>query len=80
MTVVTEDDPTEITIPVPCLQYVIGSGAVYVAANATVTDVEALCAVESEGISGAITGRAIYEGSLDFASAQARADELSESD
>eukprot|EP01012_Entosiphon_sulcatum_P063253 TRINITY_DN9041_c0_g1_i1.p1 TRINITY_DN9041_c0_g1~~TRINITY_DN9041_c0_g1_i1.p1 ORF type:complete len:2193 (+),score=293.80 TRINITY_DN9041_c0_g1_i1:284-6862(+) len=40
VTVVSEDDPTEITIPVPCLQYVIGSGAIYVASNATVTDVD----------------------------------------
>jgi phosphoribosylformimino-5-aminoimidazole carboxamide ribotide isomerase len=40
-------------------------------------DVRALCAVEHEGITGAITGRAIYEGSLDFAAAQALADELS---
>ena len=39
-------------------------------------DIEALCAVEDEGIIGAITGRAIYEGTLDFAAAQARADEL----
>lgn len=50
---------------------VIASGGI-----ATVTDVEALCAVEGEGITGAITGRAIYEGTLDFAKAQARADEL----
>ena len=42
----------------------------------TLTDVEALCAVEFEGITGAITGRAIYEGTLDFAAAQARADAL----
>ena len=33
-------------------------------------DVKRLCAVESEGITGAITGRAIYEGTLDFAAAQ----------
>ena len=33
-------------------------------------DVKRLCAVESEGITGAITGRAIYEGKLDFAAAQ----------
>ncbi|HET7774696.1 MAG TPA: 1-(5-phosphoribosyl)-5-[(5-phosphoribosylamino)methylideneamino]imidazole-4-carboxamide isomerase [Burkholderiaceae bacterium] len=39
-------------------------------------DVDALCAVESEGISGAILGRSIYEGTIDFAQAQARADEL----
>jgi phosphoribosylformimino-5-aminoimidazole carboxamide ribotide isomerase len=37
-------------------------------------DVKRLCAVESEGISGAITGRAIYEGRLDFAAAQKLAD------
>jgi phosphoribosylformimino-5-aminoimidazole carboxamide ribotide isomerase len=32
-------------------------------------DVRKLCAVEAEGITGAITGRAIYEGKLDFAEA-----------
>jgi phosphoribosylformimino-5-aminoimidazole carboxamide ribotide isomerase len=32
-------------------------------------DVKALMAVESEGITGCITGRAIYEGKLDFAAA-----------
>ncbi|WP_144370838.1 1-(5-phosphoribosyl)-5-[(5-phosphoribosylamino)methylideneamino]imidazole-4-carboxamide isomerase [Vogesella urethralis] len=41
-------------------------------------DVRKLCAVEGEGIEGAITGRAIYEGSIDFAAAQDLADELSE--
>lgn len=40
-------------------------------------DVRALCAVESEGVTGAITGRAIYEGTLDFQAAQALADQLS---
>lgn len=50
---------------------VIASGGI-----ATVADIEALCAVEDEGIMGAITGRAIYEGSLDFAAGQAKADEL----
>jgi len=40
-------------------------------------DIKALCAVEQEGITGAITGRAIYEGKLDFAKAQKLADELS---
>jgi phosphoribosylformimino-5-aminoimidazole carboxamide ribotide isomerase len=40
-------------------------------------DVKALCQVEHEGISGAITGRAIYEGKLDFAEAQKLADQLS---
>ena len=39
-------------------------------------DVRALCAVEDEGITGAITGRAIYEGTLDFAEGQKLADEL----
>jgi phosphoribosylformimino-5-aminoimidazole carboxamide ribotide isomerase len=39
-------------------------------------DVRALCKVEPEGIIGAITGRAIYEGKLDFAAAQKLADEL----
>ncbi len=37
-------------------------------------DVKRLCAVESEGIVGAITGRAIYEGHIDFAAAQKLAD------
>jgi len=41
-------------------------------------DVRKLCEVEAEGIEGAITGRAIYEGSIDFAAAQDLADELSE--
>ncbi|HOB47186.1 MAG TPA: 1-(5-phosphoribosyl)-5-[(5-phosphoribosylamino)methylideneamino]imidazole-4-carboxamide isomerase [Zoogloea sp.] len=54
---------------------VIASGGI-----ATLTDVDALCAVEFEGITGAITGRAIYEGTLDFAAAQARADELNGDD
>jgi phosphoribosylformimino-5-aminoimidazole carboxamide ribotide isomerase len=39
-------------------------------------DIERLCAVESEGIEGVICGRSIYTGALDFAQAQARADEL----
>lgn len=50
---------------------VIASGGI-----ASIADIEALCAVEDEGIMGAITGRAIYEGTLDFAAGQARADEL----
>ena len=37
-------------------------------------DVRALCEAEAEGILGAITGRAIYEGTLDFAEAQKLAD------
>jgi phosphoribosylformimino-5-aminoimidazole carboxamide ribotide isomerase len=39
-------------------------------------DIRALCAVASSGISGAITGRAIYEGSLNFAEGQKLADQL----
>ena len=39
-------------------------------------DIHALCAVEEEGVLGAILGRSIYEGTLDFAEAQALADEL----
>jgi phosphoribosylformimino-5-aminoimidazole carboxamide ribotide isomerase len=42
-----------------------------------IEDVDRLCAVEDEGIEGAILGRALYEGRLDFAAAQKRADELS---
>ncbi|SFW24537.1 1-(5-phosphoribosyl)-5-[(5-phosphoribosylamino)methylideneamino]imidazole-4-carboxamide isomerase [Nitrosovibrio sp. Nv17] len=38
-------------------------------------DIRALCEIESEGIMGAITGRAIYEGTLDFKAAQALADD-----
>ena len=40
-------------------------------------DVRKLCAVEAEGIMGAVTGRAIYEGSLDFAAAQKLSEQLS---
>lgn len=39
-------------------------------------DIRALCTVEKSGVSGAITGRAIYEGSIDFAEAQQLADSL----
>ena len=39
-------------------------------------DVDKLCAVEEQGVVGAICGRAIYSGDLDFSLAQARADEL----
>jgi len=50
---------------------VIASGGIY-----DLKDVEAICKVAHHGISGAITGRAIYEGSLDFAAGQKLADEL----
>ena len=39
--------------------------------------VKNLCAVQGEGITGAITGRAVYQGTLDFAAAQKLADQLS---
>ena len=54
-----------ITIPV------IASGGI-----TDLEDIRALCAVADEGIQGAITGRAIYEGSLDFGAAQKLADQL----
>jgi phosphoribosylformimino-5-aminoimidazole carboxamide ribotide isomerase len=50
---------------------VIASGGL-----ASLDDVKALCKVESEGIMGAITGRAIYQGTLNFKAAQALADKL----
>jgi phosphoribosylformimino-5-aminoimidazole carboxamide ribotide isomerase len=55
----------ELTIPV------IASGGI-----TNLDDVRGLCKVEAEGIMGAITGRAIYQGTLDFAAAQKLADEL----
>ena len=39
-------------------------------------DVDALCAIEDEGVEGVICGRAIYSGDLDFVKAQAKADEI----
>ena len=54
-----------LTIPV------IASGGL-----AGIADIEQLCAVEEDGISGVICGRSIYTGALDFAAAQKRADEL----
>ena len=48
---------------------VIASGGI-----TSIDDIRALKAVEEEGITGAITGRAIYEGTLDFAEGQKLAD------
>lgn len=45
---------------------VIASGGI-----STMDDIKALSAVEDEGIMGAITGRAIYEGTIDLAECQA---------
>jgi len=39
-------------------------------------EIKSLCAIESEGITGVITGRAIYQGTLDFKKAQAAIDKL----
>ncbi|RKZ95262.1 MAG: 1-(5-phosphoribosyl)-5-((5-phosphoribosylamino)methylideneamino)imidazole-4-carboxamide isomerase [Gammaproteobacteria bacterium] len=50
---------------------VIASGGIH-----DIKDVEAICKVAHHGISGAITGRAIYEGTLDFAAGQKLADSL----
>lgn len=55
-----------LTIPV------IASGGI-----AGLQDIKALCQVAHEGVMGAITGRAIYEGTLDFKAAQTEADLLS---
>nr|MBP7483901.1 1-(5-phosphoribosyl)-5-((5-phosphoribosylamino)methylideneamino)imidazole-4-carboxamide isomerase [Aquabacterium sp.] len=54
-----------LTIPV------IASGGL-----SNIANIEALCAVEPEGVEGVICGRAIYTGDLDFTAAQVRADEL----
>ena len=59
-----------ITIPV------IASGGV-----STLADIEALSHLVGDGpatagVSGAIVGRALYEGAIDLAAAQVRADEL----
>lgn len=51
---------------------VIASGGI-----TNLDDVKTLCEIEHEGIIGAITGRAIYEGSLDFREAQQLADKMS---
>ena len=59
----------ELTIPV------IASGGIQ-----NLDDVKALCQAESEGIMGAITGRALYEGTLDFRKAQELADRLGKKD
>jgi phosphoribosylformimino-5-aminoimidazole carboxamide ribotide isomerase len=55
----------EVTVPI------IASGGI-----TNLDDIRALCKASEDGIAGAITGRAIYEGTLDFAAAQKLADEL----
>lgn len=53
---------SQITIPV------LASGGV-----TDMSDIDALCAVEEEGVQGVIIGRAIYEGTLDLRAALERA-------
>jgi phosphoribosylformimino-5-aminoimidazole carboxamide ribotide isomerase len=50
---------------------VIASGGI-----ASLKDIEQLCEFESDGIEGAILGRSLYEGAIDFKAAQERADQL----
>lgn len=52
---------------------VIASGGI-----TNLDDIRGLCGAASSGIQGAITGRAIYEGTLDFGNGQALADELAD--
>jgi phosphoribosylformimino-5-aminoimidazole carboxamide ribotide isomerase len=51
---------------------VVASGGI-----TNIDDIQALCAAGTDNIMGAITGRAIYEGTLDFAAGQKLADKLS---
>lgn len=51
---------------------IIASGGV-----TNMQDIELLCKEQSRGIAGAIVGRALYEGTLDLANAQEKADSLS---
>ena len=56
----------KLTVPV------VASGGI-----SNLEDIRALCEIEAEGVMGAITGRALYEGALDFKQAQDLADKLS---
>ncbi|MBF0255874.1 MAG: 1-(5-phosphoribosyl)-5-[(5-phosphoribosylamino)methylideneamino]imidazole-4-carboxamide isomerase [Gammaproteobacteria bacterium] len=58
--------PNAVKIPI------IASGGI-----TNLDDIRRLCAADTDNITGAITGRAIYEGTLDFAEGQRLADELS---
>ncbi|MEX2353134.1 MAG: HisA/HisF-related TIM barrel protein, partial [Gammaproteobacteria bacterium] len=59
----------QITIPV------IASGGI-----SNMEDIKGLCEIADEGVEGAITGKAIYEGQLDFAAAQKYINEHCKSD
>jgi phosphoribosylformimino-5-aminoimidazole carboxamide ribotide isomerase len=61
----TVDLARELAVPV------IASGGI-----SSLDDVRTLCSYESEGIVGAIAGRALYQGTLDLGAAQKLADEL----
>ena len=61
----TAELANSITIPV------VASGGI-----TNIDDIRALCEADTANIMGAITGRAIYEGTLDFAEGQKLADEL----
>jgi phosphoribosylformimino-5-aminoimidazole carboxamide ribotide isomerase len=50
---------------------VLASGGI-----ASMKDIDDLCGIESEGVMGAILGRSLYEGHIDFQKAQKHADEL----
>ena len=50
---------------------VVASGGV-----TNMDDIKALCAVEDQGIMGAILGRSIYEGTIDLAAAQQYVDSV----
>jgi phosphoribosylformimino-5-aminoimidazole carboxamide ribotide isomerase len=43
---------------------------------ASLEDIDQLCAIAADGVEGAILGRALYEGKLDFKAAQEKADAL----
>jgi phosphoribosylformimino-5-aminoimidazole carboxamide ribotide isomerase len=61
----TRDLANAISIPV------VASGGI-----TNISDIEALCQAKTDNIMGAITGRAIYEGTLDLAAGQQLADQL----